>query len=97
MHGSRVWAVYLAVGDHTYNGDLHTLAVTADHLEDLGYTGSGIGDVSCDQGAVEQLGFSPEHQRVAVYFESAALAEQFVAAYDRQEVGTAPVTTYCLD
>ena len=54
--------------------------------------------ITCDlAGAAEALGFDPEHNRVAVYFDSAARAQEFVAVYDRQDVGSAEVTTYCLD
>src|SRR3712207_8079419 len=77
--------------------EVHMLAETEDYARFLGWTGSGIGSVSCDQGAAEALGFDPDDHRVAVYFDSAARAQEFVAGYDRQDVGSAQVTTYCLD
>jgi hypothetical protein len=97
-HGERVWAVYLAVGSPDSERDMHELGEAESYLRGMyGYTGSGIGSVGCDQGAAEALGFDPAHNRVAVYFDSAAGAQEFVAVYDRQDVGSAEVTTYCLD
>jgi hypothetical protein len=96
--GSQVWAVYLAVADPDDMGGQHMLAETADYVHAFyGYTGSGIGSVSCDLGAAEQLSVDPNHHRVAVYFDSAARAQEFVAVYDREDVGSAPVATYCMD
>jgi|1186.fasta_scaffold272813_2 hypothetical protein len=96
--GAQVWAVYLAVAEADDPSGEALLAETSHHvLSTFGYSGSGIGDVSCDQGAAEQLGLDPPNQRVAVYFDSAASAQQFVGAYDRRSVGSARVTTYCLD
>jgi hypothetical protein len=98
VQGSQVWAVYLAVGNAEDVWGRHMLAETADYVHAFyGYQGSGLGEVACDQGAAEQLGFEPRDHRVAVYFESAARAEEFVAVYDRQDLGSARVTTYCLD
>ena len=97
VHGSRVWAVYLAVGSPDSDGDRHMLGEAASYARGLGYAGSGIGEVSCDQGAAEALGLDPADHRVAVYFPSSARAQEFVAVYDRQDVGSAQVTTYCLD
>ena len=98
VHGGQVWAVYLAVGDPDDEWGRHVLAETADYVHAFfGYTGSGVGEVACDVGAAEQLGFDPQDHRVAVYFDSAARAQEFVAVYDREDVGSASVTTYCLD
>ena len=76
---------------------MHMLGGTESCARFLGYAGSGIGSVSCDHGAAEALGFDPGDDRVAVYFDSTARAQEFVAVYDRQDVGSAPVTTYCSD
>jgi hypothetical protein len=97
VHGGRVWAVYLAVGSPDSEWDMHKLGEAESYLQGHGYLGSGIGSVGCDQGAAEALGFDPTNNRVAVYFDSAARAQEFVAVYDRQDVGSAEVTTYCLD
>jgi len=97
VHGGRAWAVYLAVGSPDSEWDMHMLGETESYLQGQGYTGSGIGSVGCDQGAAEALGVDPQDNRVAVYFDSAARAQEFVAVYDRQDVGSAEVTTYCLD
>ncbi len=97
VHGGRAWAVYLAVGSPDSDWDIYMLGETESYLRLQGYTGSGIGSVGCDQGAAEALGFDPGNNRVAVYFDSAARAQEFVAVYDRQDVGSAEVTTYCLD
>src|SRR3712207_5578335 len=95
--GGVAWAVYLAVGSPDVQWDMHKLGETESYARFLGYTGSGIGSVSCDQGAAEALGLDPDDHRVAVYFDSAARAQEFVAVYDRQDVGSVRVTTYCLD
>ena len=42
-------------------------------------------------------GFHPDDNRFAVYFDSVARAQEFVLVHDRQDVGSAEVTTYCLD
>ncbi len=97
VHGARVWAVSLAVGSPDSEWDMHKLGETESYLRGHGYTGSGIGAVGCDQGAAEALGFDPQNNRVAVHFDSAARTQEFVAVYDRQDVGSAEVTTYCLD
>ena len=98
VHGGRAWAVYLAVGSPDSDWDMHMLGETESYVRGMfGYVGSGIGSVGCDQGAAEALGFDPDDNRVAVYFDSAARAQEFQAVYDRQDLGSAPVTTYCLD
>lgn len=96
--GSTVWAVYLDTGSPADEWQAASLGETESYLTGLyGYTGSGIGSVSCDAGAAEQLGFVPDDDRLAVYFATAEDATTFVAIYDRQDVGSAEVTTYCLD
>lgn len=60
-----------------------------------GYVGSGIGAVSCDDGAAEQLGSVPDDNRLAVYFATAEDARTSVAVHDRQDVGSAQVSTLC--
>ncbi|MGY1770902.1 hypothetical protein [Blastococcus sp. SYSU D00813] len=96
--GSVVWAVYLDTGSPVDEWQAASLGETESYLTGLyGYTGSGIGSVSCDAGAAEQLGFVPDDNRLAVYFATAEDATTFVAIYDRQDVGSAEVTTYCLD
>ena len=97
VHGGRVWAVYLAVGSPDSDWDMHMLGETESYVRMFGYVGSGIGSVGCDQGAAEALGFHPGDNRVAVYFATAAHAQEFVAGYDRQDAGSAQVSTYCLD
>jgi hypothetical protein len=95
--GARVWAVYLAVGSPFDESEASELGETESYANGLGYTGSGIGSVGCDQGAAEQLGLVPDDNRVAVYFATAEHAQQFVAVYDRPDLGSAEVATYCLD
>ena len=97
VHGGRAWAVYLAVGSPDSDWEMDVLAETESYVRGLGYVGSGIGSVGCDQGAAEALGYPSSENRVAVYFDSAARAKEFVAVYDRPDLGTAQVTTYCLD
>jgi hypothetical protein len=95
--GARVWAVYLAVGAPFDESAAAELGETESYAHGLGYTGSGIGSVGCDRGAAEQLGLLPDDNRVAVYFATAEHAQQFVAVYDRPDLGSAEVATYCLD
>ena len=95
-HGGRSTAVYLAVA---YDGSDPELARAYAQAREVGYSGVGIGDVACDQGAGEALGLDPAraYSRVAVYFPDRATAQQFVDAYEPGVVGIADVTTYCLD
>ncbi len=97
MHGARRWAVYVAVGSPSSDSEMHALGEAESFLRGTGYVGSGIGSVGCDLGAAESLGFDPGHNRVAVYFDSAADAQLFQGGYERQDLGSAQVTTYCLD
>ncbi len=96
-HGARLWGVYLAAGSPGDAGDSHAVGEAESFLIGQGFAGSGIGSVSCDQGAAEQLGLAPDDHRVAVYFATAEQAQQFVDVYEREPLGTALVTTYCLD
>jgi hypothetical protein len=96
-HGAQLWGVYLAAGAADDVWQAHAVGEAEGFLTGQGFTGSGIGSVSCDQGAAEQLGLAPEHDRVAVYFATAEQAQQFVDVYERDTLGTALVTTYCLD
>ncbi len=75
----------------------HALGEAESFLTWQGFTGSGTGSVACDQGAAEQLGPAPDADRLAVYFATADQARQFTDACERDVLGTAPVTTYCLD
>ncbi len=96
--GAQVWAVYLATGSPIDEWQAHALGETEAYLTGIyGYAGSGIGSVACDLGAVESLGFEPDDNRLAVYFATAEDAQTFVAVYDREDVGSARVTTSCRD
>ena len=96
-HGASLWGVYLAAGDPVDPWADHALGEAESFLTWQGFTGSGIGSVACDQGAAEQLGLAPDANRLAVYFATADQARQFTDAYERDVLGTALVTTYCLD
>jgi hypothetical protein len=62
-------------------------------------TTSGVGDIGCDQGRPRGADLDPDRDYVhaALYFADRAAAQQFVDAYEPGVVGTADVTTYCLD
>ncbi len=96
-HGASLWGVYLAAGDPVDPWADHALGEAQSFLTWQGFTGSGIGSVACDLGAAEQLGLAPDANRLAVYFATADQARQFTDAYERDVLGTALVTTYCLD
>ena len=96
-HGAQLWAVYLAVASPASDAETRALEETDAYLRGLGYEGSGIGSVGCDQGAAQSLGLDSGDNRVAVYFDTQIDAQAFVAAYDRQDLGATAVITYCLD
>ena len=96
-HGAQLWAVYLAVGSPASDAETRALEETDAYLRGLGYEGSGIGSVGCDQGAAPSLGLDSGDNRVAVYFDAQIDAQAFVDAYDRQDLGSTAVITYCLD
>jgi hypothetical protein len=96
-HGAQVWAVYLAVGSPASDAETRTLEETDAYLRSLGYEGSGIGSVGCDQGAAQSLGLDSGDNRVAVYFDAQIHAQAFVDAYERPDLGATAVITYCLD
>ena len=101
VHGSTVWAVYLAVGPA---GDPE-LAEATEYLESHGYS-TGIGELGCDDGAAEALGRESHELAVAAYFDRRADAGDFVAMLkppgstpetSRGFVEMLRVTRYCLD
>lgn len=93
VHGSEKWATYVAVTPTT---DDPAYAAAQQRLEELGYPGGG-GEIGCDRGAAEALGVTQSAIGVAVYFDSQADAETFAEMYGPEAVGTAQVTTWCLD
>jgi hypothetical protein len=93
VHGAQRWAVYVAVGPP---GD-SALPPVLDEVRRSGWEGAGIGELSCDAGAAEALGRDPSDHAVAVYFETPEQVEAFARFYGKPYVGTAQVTTYCLD
>lgn len=93
VHGSEKWATYVAVTPTT---DDPAYTAARQRLDELGYPGGG-GDIGCDRGAAEALEVTPSAIGVAVYFDSQTDAETFAEMYGPEAVGTAQVTTGCLD
>jgi hypothetical protein len=99
FHGSTPWAVYLEVSD---DAESPALAAAGQSVIEAGYSDAyyGGGQLGCDQGAPEALGFSGDAHTVATYFETQAEAQQARAAFEargHEVVGVAHVKTYCLD
>jgi hypothetical protein len=89
--------VYLAVGSPDSPEDMARLEESSRHAQALGYVSVTTLDIGCDRGAPEALGVDSSNFAVAVYFRTAEHAQQFVGVYDREDVGSALVTTYCRD
>ncbi|MBO3086095.1 hypothetical protein [Cellulomonas fengjieae] len=92
-HGNRVWGTYVAVVD---SFDSPAAVAATARVTELGYAPSG-GEIACDQGAGEALGFPPETLVVATYLASKEDAELFAQLYGPGAVGIAEVTLFCLD
>lgn len=97
-HGDRVFGIYLAVErkENSRGPDAQQAMVDA---AAVGYEVGLSPDIDCDQGAREQLGLDParDYSSVVLYFESRALAQQFIDLFEPGVVGTAAVTLFCLD
>jgi hypothetical protein len=91
----RYTAVFLAVAQDANDAEVLRAQRRA---KQLGYTG-GIGDIDCTLGARSQLGLpaAGTYTAYSVFFDDAALARRFVAAYGSGVVGTAQITAGCLD
>lgn len=93
-----MWAVYLAVGHSSADPGLERAQQKA---ASVGYTAV-LGDLACDQGAIEALGLDQFDFWAAatLYFATRAGAHTFVASYTAdvaKVVGSAEVTLGCLD
>ncbi|MFO0693981.1 MAG: hypothetical protein U0230_10535 [Polyangiales bacterium] len=68
-------------------------------VAELGARGglAGVGQLSCDQGAAESLGRSPDDVVVSAAFRTREDADRFVAAWGRPILGIAEFTAYCRD
>lgn len=96
IQGGSYVAVYLAV---VKAGASTAPAVTARaEAKAAGYE-TGTGDIDCDQGAraALKLDKSADYMGTSIFFATAALAKQFVDAYQPGVIGTAPIKAYCLD
>jgi hypothetical protein len=92
--GGTYWGVYVAIAD---KGDDAALQQSAEALDALGYSEYSIGDISCDEGAAEELGVPEDSGRVAVYFETEEEARAFSGSLPSAIVRIAEVKTFCLD
>jgi hypothetical protein len=93
-HGGTYFGVYVAIADA---GDEAALQQSAEALDATGYHEWSLGDISCDQGAAEQLGVPEDSGRVAVYFETREEAEAFTQSLPSPILRIAKVKTFCLD
>lgn len=56
-----------------------------------------VGELGCDAGAAEALGFAPDQHAVSVMFETREAAEAFAATLSSPPAGIAQVTVGCAD
>ena len=104
VQGGRTWIAYLVAVPTAANGGFVPLEDEPTNLaaESLGYE-PGLGEIACDQGAVEALGLDDSHgwMTVSIPFGSEDDAHRFVDRFVTETglpvVGAAEVTTYCLD
>jgi hypothetical protein len=97
-HGDRAFGVYLAVERKENSPGPDAQRAMTDAAA-VGYDVALSPDIDCDQGAREQLGLDlvRDYSSVVLYFETRALAQQFVNLFEPGVVGTAAVTLFCLD
>lgn len=93
-HGGTYFGVYVAIADA---GDEAALQQSAEALDALGYNQYSLGDISCDEGAADQLGVPEDSGRVAVYFETRDEAGAFTQSLPSPILRIAKVRTFCLD
>ena len=93
--GGHYFAVFLAVAADANDPRIETAQRRA---KALGYQG-GSGELSCTQGAREQLKLSqdPAYTAYSIFFDSRERADRFVQAYGAPVVGIARITAGCLD
>ena len=92
--GDTYFGVYVAIADA---GDAASLQSSAEALDAIGISEYSIGDISCDEGAAEELGVPEDSGRVAVYFDSREEAEAFTQSLPSPILRIAKVKTFCLD
>ena len=92
--GGTYFGVYVAVAD---KGDRASLQASAEALDAIGISEYSIGDISCDEGAAEELGVPEDSGRVAVYFETREEADAFTRSLPSPILRIARVRTFCLD
>jgi hypothetical protein len=92
--GGTYFGVYVAIAEA---GDEASLQASAEALDAIGISDYSLGDISCDEGAAEELGVPEDSGRVAVYFESREEAEAFTKSLPSPILRIAKVKTFCLD
>lgn len=92
--GGTYWGVYVAIADP---GDEPSLQQSAEALDAMGISEYSLGDISCDEGAAEELGVPKDSGRVAVYFENEEEARAFSNSLPSPILRIAEVKTFCLD
>lgn len=92
--GGTYFGVYVAIADA---GDEAALQQSAEALDAIGHHQYSLGDISCDEGAAEQLGVPEDSGRVAVYFETREEAGAFTQSLPSPILRIAKVRTFCLD
>jgi hypothetical protein len=92
--GGTYFGVYVAIAKP---GDEASLQASAEALDAIGISEYSIGDISCDEGAAEELGVPKDSGRVAVYFTTREEADAFTASLPSPILRIARVKTFCLD
>jgi hypothetical protein len=91
-HGASLFGVYVVVAE----AGSPALEEAAAPLRERSIQVS-VGELSCDAGAAEALGATPDSHAVSVMFETREAADAFAATLTPPPAGVAQVTVGCAD